>query len=477
MSANGEFLALIALSFALYGICAWIVRYRLIEVKFTRALIMILIGTLIAGLLFILAPALPSRDAFIYADYGRAIVAHGVNPYFVPPLRVSPHDPITILDGWNDSPAAYGPLWLVICSIFALFLGDDPVRYVFAFRLLGLVAHLLNTLLVIGILRAMGRSRRPVTLGALLYAYNPLVLMESCLGPHNDALMVTFMLSGIWFALRTTRLTMLRGYFWPVLMMTFAALIKFTSAPLILFFAWLLVRKTLLEVGPSLRARWRRAVMNVVLAGLVSGMTLILFYGPFWTGHSISAIAKSFTSPPSSSFAENSILRVFIEWVRLHGLPPRTSLSYHFVHVLSQHPIWNIINMMVLLIALLIGALLVWRDPTMQNVILATLFTLEAILVVTPWFYSWYVLWIVGLAIVLLRSGRANRAFIVFALVFSASAFFTYLDPSYLSSLPVLGDWLAGRVILTIAPPLIVFLWIWLLNYYGRRAIPIQCDE
>lgn len=479
-TGNVEFLVLLVLAFVLYAVCALLIRYRFSVATYVRTLSIIMCGTGIAGLLFVFTPALPSHDVFIYADYGRAIVAHGANLYFVPPLHVSPHDPITRLDGWNYALAAYGPLWLAICSVFALFLGDTPVRYVFAFRLLGLVAHVVNTLLVIGILRMMGRSRRTVTLGALLYGYNPLALIESCLGSHNDALMVAFMLSGIWFALRTTRLIMLRGYLVPVLLMSCAVLIKFTSVPLLLFFGWLLVRQSLLQAKPyvSLIQRWKRAVVNVVLAGLVSGLMILLFYGPFWIGHSVSAIMKSFMSPPSSTFAENSILRVFIEWVKLHGLPRRSPLAYYVGYALSQHPIWNTINSVTLLIAMLVGAILLWRRPTVQNMILATLFTLAAILIVTPWFYAWYVLWIVGLAVVLLGSGRTNRLFVAFALAFSASAVSSYLDGYFLVSLAPGGDWLATRVGLTIVPPLLVLFGMLLFNRRSAvKELSTQDDE
>ena len=479
LTGNGEFLALIVLALIIYGVGAWIVRYRLTTKSYSYALWTILSGTIVAGLLFVVAPALPSHDVFIYADYGRSIVAHGANPYFVPPSVISPHDPITVLDDWKNSPAAYGPFWLAICSFFALFLGDNPVQYVFAFRLLGLLAHVLNTLLVVGILYVMGRSRRTILLGALLYGYNPLVLMESCIGPHNDALMVTCMLAGVYFALRTKRVTVLRGYLLPVLMMTLAILIKFTSAPLLLFFGWLLLRLILLEAGQqlSLVKQWRHAILNVVLASIVSCLTVLLFYEPFWVGHSISAIVHSFSSPPSASAAENSIMRSFVEWIKLHGVPTRTSLAYYPVHLLSEHGIWNVINVVTLLVTLLVGAVLLWHKPTMRNVVFATLFTFEAILVVTPWFYPWYTLWIVGLALVLLESGRAARPFVAFALVFSVTTFFVYLFGYYLMPLAYRGDWLATRVALTIVPPLLIFFGMLLFSRFFARELPRQGDE
>src|SRR5207248_2908470 len=113
------------------------------------------------------------------------IVVHHANPYFVAPSRF-PQDPLTSYDDWKDATAAYGPVWLTICSLWTLVLGNSPLGYVLAFRLFALAAHLLNIWLVATILGKTGSSARTVTLGTLLYAWNPLVLQESSLGGHND---------------------------------------------------------------------------------------------------------------------------------------------------------------------------------------------------------------------------------------------------------------------------------------------------
>src|SRR5205814_8444306 len=96
-----------------------------------------------------------------------------------------------------DATAAYGPVWLTICSLWTLVLGNSPLGSVLSFRLFSLAAHLLNIWLVATILRKMGSSTRIVTLGTLLYAWNPLVLQESSLGGHSDVFMVTLILLGI----------------------------------------------------------------------------------------------------------------------------------------------------------------------------------------------------------------------------------------------------------------------------------------
>ncbi len=473
-TGNGEFLLLIALAFIAYGLCAWCIRYKLSpRANYTYVCIILAGGIATAGVIFLFTPALLSQDIFVYADYGRTIVAHHSNPYFVPPLQSSWSDPLTKLDMWNAVINAYGPLWLYLCSFLSLLLGDEPIRYIFAFRVLGLLIHILNIVLIIAILRAMGQSRRTVVLAAFLYGCNPLVLVESCLDAHNDAFMVTFILLSIWLVRRAEQqdFTQFKRYALPLLAITMAVLIKFTSAPLVVLFLVLLARKTLIKTHANAFAqRWLSALFNVYVAGVFCGLMIVLFYMPFWIGHSIPAIVKSFSLAPSSYFAENSLLRVFYERVKAHGFPPHTSWLYWPIYVLYHRKTWDIINMVILIGTLGIGANLLWRVPTTRSMIFAALVVFEAVLIVTPWFYSWYVLWIVALAALLLTEHGSNthKMVILFALVFSASAFFTYIMPYYLQSF---DRWGATRYLLTDSPPVLVLLGFLVIGFVRRKWV------
>ena len=86
----------------------------------------------------------------------------------------------------------------------------------------------------------------------------------------------------------------------------------------------------------------------------------------------------------------------------------------------------------------------------------ATLALLGALLIVTPWFFPWYVLWLVSLAAVITptRHERVKRALMGSTLVFSASAFLIYLFRGY----PPVGDWVGLVGLTTIGPPLVVLL-------------------
>lgn len=459
-----EFLLLIAVAFVIYGLCALFISFWAPEnKKNNRTLLLVWLGTLAAGLLLLLVSASVSHDVFIYAGYGRLMVVYHANPYFVPPSTF-PHDPIYPLNGWTYSTSAYGPLWLLVCALSELFSGADPLRYVIFFCALGLTAHLLNTLLVMTILRTMGRSQRTVVIGTLLYAWNPLVLFESSNGGHNDIFMITFILLGILFAIRNEKrgLTHLRNYVLPVVAFTLAALVKFTIAPLVvLFIITLIFYRLRLTLSPSvsfrecLRYCGKPALRTALSASIISGVVVLLFYGPFFIGHRLHAIISSFTSPPSSTGAHKSLLDGVLQWNLRHHLPPHT-FTHALIYRLSDHKLWTAITVFTLAATMIVGIAWLWKTPTVRTFVLASLAALGAFLLVAPWFLPWYISWPVALAVVCLPViyDSKGRALLAFALVFSASVFFLYLY----NGGPPGNVWNLFSCLLTFAPPLLAFL-------------------
>ena len=57
-----------------------------------------------------------------------------------------------------------------------------------------------------------------------------------------------------------------------------------------------------------------------------------------------------------------------------------------------------------------------------------SLASLSAFLIATPWFFAWYAIWVVGLAVVCLplQYKPINCSLVAFVLTFSATAFLTY---------------------------------------------------
>lgn len=466
-----QFLGLIALAFVIYGLCALYIFRLPAESKRYRHIRMILYaGAALAGLFFVFTPAMLSHDILVYASYSRLLAIYHANPYFVP-LTAFPHDPFVPLNYWAGMVSAYGPLWLGVCWLVGLVVGPQVAAYVLAFRLFALAIHLLNIWLVTRTLHAMGASPRTITLGALLYAWNPLVLLESGFGGHNDVFMLTFILLGIYFIARAQQrntLTSPRGYLPPVIAFTLAALVKFTALPVIalflVFLAWNALRgsvATNAEARAQGTLQWRKTIVAVAIAGATAGALALAFYGPFWIGHSVSEIRYSFTSPPSSLGAENSILRSILAWSHDHSVSAH-SLQSKLIYIFSNRKVWDALNIVLLAIVGLLSALCMWRSPKTRIFIISALAALGVLLIVTPWFFSWYVTWLVGLAAVALpvRQSRIGCALLVSTLAFSASAFLTYL---FLLGYPPFGIWTGLVCLTTITPPLLAFLITYLL--------------
>jgi Dolichyl-phosphate-mannose-protein mannosyltransferase len=461
-----QFLGLTALAFVIYGLCAlYISRLPAESKRYRHTRLILWAGATLAGLFFVFTPTMLSHDILVYASYSRLLAIYHANPYFVP-LAAFPHDPYVLLNYWSGSVSAYGPLWLGVCWLVGLVVGPQVAAYVLAFRLFALAVHLLNIWLVTRTLRAMGASPRAITLGTLLYAWNPLVLLESGLGGHNDVFMLTFILLGIYHMARAQQrntLTSPRGYLVPVVAFTLAVLVKFTALPLIalflVFLAWNTLRgsaATNAEARAQGALQWKKTIIAVFIAGATAGALALAFYGPFWIGHSVSAIRNSFTSPPSAVGSENSILRSILTWNRDHSIPAQT-LQSKLIYIFSNRKVWDALNFVLLAIVGLRSALWMWRSPTTRTFTLSALAALGVLLIVTPWFFSWYITWLVGLAAVALpvRQSRIGCALLVSTLAFSASAFLTYL---FLSGYPPFGIWTGLVCLTTITPPLLAFL-------------------
>lgn len=461
---NHVFIVITGIEFVIYGFGAFFIQRQKSERENRHTMLFIWPGVVIAGGILVFTQALISGDIFVYAGYGRTIVAHGANPYFVAPSAF-PQDPINHLNGWKDVTAAYGPLWLGFCSLVALIAGTSATRYLLLFRFLGLTAHLVNIGLVMAILRTQRRSSRTVTLGTLLYAWNPLLILEFCFSGHNDVFMIMFILLGMLFCARAEQHGFTRPlqYLPPVVAFTLAGLIKFTAFPLVALYLILLARKTLYRTtSDAVKSQklaplqWKSALPRVLFAGITSGLVVALLYAPFFIGHSIPAIITSFFNPPSSHLLEHSILKVTAEGIAYHGMPAPTSWLYPVLTILTTYKVWSTINILVVLSMFVVSSIWLWRIPTTRTFALAGIAILGPLLIVTTWFFPWYVTWLVGFAAISLPISRQRiaRALLAFALVFSASARLTYLFIGQIDPI----DWNIIGCAATMVPPILAFL-------------------
>jgi hypothetical protein len=100
-----DFLILIALAFVIYGLCALFTLRQASSGRYTKILLLIWIGAIVSGLIYVFAPAMLSHDILVYASYSRVIDVYHANPYFVP-LSTYSNDPFIPLNYWSNAIAA-----------------------------------------------------------------------------------------------------------------------------------------------------------------------------------------------------------------------------------------------------------------------------------------------------------------------------------------------------------------------------------
>ena len=460
-----ELLLPLLLAFAAYGLYAYLLQRTEPRSNHTFALRLIWLTIIVSGCIYLFTPASLSDDVYGYASYGRLLSVHHTNPYVISPSAIPQHPTFPLIH-WKDALAPYGPLWIVLSAVVGLISGPDRLEYLIAFRLIAFAAHLLNIWLVTVTLRTMGRSSRTVVLGTLLYAWNPLVLLESSAGGHNDVFMLTFILLGLLLSARAERkgATRLLDSNPALLAFTLAGLVKLTAFPILAFPVLKLCWNTYKATTPTTHAgsihRWGIALLAGLFASMVSIAFALVCYAPFWFGHSIQQIVFSFSSQPTENFAFNSFLAAISVWQRAHGLPA-------FLALFNSRHTWNVITVVAIALSVGLGAIWLWRAPTTRTMALAALATLAAFLLVTPWFTDWYVTWLVGLAAICLpvAHDRLGRSLFVLALTFSASAFLTYYYVSIGHLLLVLHPnnitWFVLECFATFGIPMVAFLLSW----------------
>ena len=192
-------LAIIFLALAVLHLFAvgWVFQHNLIGAnssRSTRWLVLLLVGAAIFGLTLLIQPALFSDDVFRYIFSGRMLTAYHVDPMTTAPAQF-PHDPFLSWISQPGTPNVYGPLWLTFSSLLVR-IGGSPLTTLLLFKALTLVFHLLNCVLIWAILGKIAPARR--MLGTLLYAWNPLVLIEMAGNGHNEAVMIFLLLLATW---------------------------------------------------------------------------------------------------------------------------------------------------------------------------------------------------------------------------------------------------------------------------------------
>lgn len=308
-----------------------------------------IIGIVVLHLVVLAGPVLLSQDIFSYTAYARLGVLHGIDPFNHGP-EAAATDPVFKYVGkvWHMQPSAYGPAWTLLTYPTAL-LGVSAALWVF--KLLGVAASLATVWFVWRCAELLGRD--PLV-PSLILGVNPLLVIYSVGGAHNDLLMAAFMMAGVWMALRGHEG---RG----AATIVVGAAGKATAAVILPY---------------MLLARRRMNIVTGAAIGLL--VTALISYAVF------GANALDFIST----------LRRQQLFVSTDSFPTEVA---HLLGYPGVFPVDRTIARAGMVIALAYLAWRVWRG---YDWIAASAWALLVIPVATTWLLAWYLLWGLPLAVI-----------------------------------------------------------------------------
>ncbi len=185
--------------------------------------LMLIISVMI---LFFSFPAF-SFDVFNYIATAKVTFFYRENPYLVMPIDIPNEPSLSYLHAANKV-ALYGPVWILLTSIpHALGLGSILLS-IFTFKALVVVFYML----LVRLIWKMTKS----AYSTAFFGLNPLVLMETVLGGHNDVVMM-------YLALLSFYLLQKNKSFWSLVILTLSIFIKGATVMLTPLFLWVLWKK------------------------------------------------------------------------------------------------------------------------------------------------------------------------------------------------------------------------------------------
>ena len=166
------------------------------EMQRRHWLYILLGGTLLFSLTLLIQPMLFSDDVFTYIFSGRIFTIYHANPFNTAPLQF-PADPyLRWVVAGHDAPNLYGPLWYYVSSLLVNIGGNNQLGTLLLFKGLAVLSHVINVVLVWSILDHIAPKRR--VLGTLLYAWNPLILIELAGSGHSEGVLLFLLFLGTW---------------------------------------------------------------------------------------------------------------------------------------------------------------------------------------------------------------------------------------------------------------------------------------
>lgn len=310
--------------------------------------------------LLVVAP-LFSRDSYSYAAQGE-MMSRGISPYLFGPAVLGVNAFSGLVDKlWADVTSPYGPVFLWMAGVNATVVHHDELLAVVGFRLLALAGVVMIGIFLPRLARSYGRDP---SVAFVLAVLNPLVLLHLIAGAHNDALMLGFLVAGLWFA-RERRPVV------GVLLCTIGAMIKIPAFIGVVYIGW-----GFLGDQVSWKSRLRPTAAAVGLGGVVmAAVSEMVGLGWGWvTALGNGATIRSWSDPPTIA---GQLAAKLLELARLGD---------------HQHVLLSGARDLGLVLAAAVALRLLWRARE-ATAMRAMGLTFLAVVLLGPAVQPWYVAW------------------------------------------------------------------------------------
>lgn len=212
------YLIIVFISFIGYIKAVSLINKKIISWKYFKAFLVF------AAITLLLSYPAYSYDIFNYMFDARIVTKYMENPYTHKALDFV-SDPWTRFMRWTHRTYPYGPLWIIL-TLIPSYLGFGKfILTLFNFKIFFIIFYFGNLYLIYKIFQP--RDKDKILYRLSIYAFNPVILFESVLSPHNDIVTIFFLLLAIYFGIVKNK----KVYWW--LMIILSAAVKFFTLPLL----------------------------------------------------------------------------------------------------------------------------------------------------------------------------------------------------------------------------------------------------
>jgi len=352
---------------------------------------------------------------------------------------------ISITSRWLLLPVIGATTFGLTLLFLPAFFNDEANSYIF--KSLALFSHLINCVLIWAILTNVAPARRVG--GTILYAWNPLALIELAGHGHNEGFLIFFLLLTILLVIQQKG----RWYdFWAMVFLGCAMSINFITtlfAPMIICFCVLRKTKHGANEVPRFDGEWSTST-NLLSPARSSGNYIQLLWGfawraivalttvsalylPFWHSSSTYLSITSFFDMQYFLHSPLSVLVIPVQWLNrllFQSLNLSTALSSDYLQAI---PAANMaVQASAMFIFILMYIYLLSKVRSIDTLLTGLGLTgLGFLILLSPQFWPWFILWVLWIIAL-----RRFDALTLSVLLLSCTALLTY-PFLYIDNLPI----------------------------------------